>query len=346
MYPTFYEFENSQQWMTTLPIYTSNSQYGEAEAIDDEAQPFSPYVLAVAWIVLCVAVLTVAFINHQTMLSENLSERPCVDSQMAYITGDSEQALSLINQCVAENPKDLQHRGLRSSIHFTLGNMQSSYEDYLYVLERSPDDEQFRTLLYPDVTTTVHHKRTVGESDAMNQQMLDLDYEIIYPGQSCSQMYNCPLNGRIWSLLTYSYGVDVSYIVFPDYLPASGNEELALYEGCLPMPASVYQVGHETVRPTACLLDVYGNLIIVTEENRNFDVVYPLDDCSNDLCVIPTSLHANLAQLYGNEVIFMIFEDVKCFPPSIFTNDYGEALSCIVDSDGDVIVVVDPTDNF
>lgn len=183
MYPILYGFDNPQHWMTTSPLYTSNSQYVEADEIGDETQLFSPYVL-IAWIVLCIGILTVAFINHQTMLNGSSNK----DANVAV------------------------------------------------------------------------------ESDAMSGQMLDLDYEIIYPGQSCFQMHNCPLTDDIWGLLTHSYGENISYIVFQDYLPASGNEELVPYEGCLPMSASVYEVGHETVRPTACLLDVYGNLIIVTEK--------------------------------------------------------------------------------
>jgi|GEM_PF-5395439 len=196
------------------------------------------------------------------------------------------------------------------------------------------------------VAIVLHH------SENTRYETITTDYQILYPQDDCFQLTDCPLNRRIWSLLTHRYSENTSYVIITDYSELSGNEELVAHDGCFDLLAEI----HEFSQYSDCLLDVYGNLIIVVDENAvdwnapllfavdkpPYHLLYPSDDCSDDTCLIPASLHSHLSQLYGENAIFVIFPDEDCYPPLVFTVNMGEAIACIVDSDGDAIVIVTP----
>jgi|GEM_PF-5411260 len=115
----------------------------------------TPYVLiGLGWMVaIAIALVTVFIINVQpAVANEALTDNSaCFDGQVAYITGEYADALAALDLCFAGNPDDLQYRGMRSTIQFNLGNLEASYEDYLYVLQHS-DDEQLIAYLDPVAT--------------------------------------------------------------------------------------------------------------------------------------------------------------------------------------------------
>lgn len=89
----------------------------------------------------------------------------------------------------------------------------------------------------------------------------------------------------------------------------------------------------------------FDRSILFAVDKPPFHIIYPTDDCSDDRCLVSSSsLHNRLAERYGVDKIFPIFTYGDCYPPAILLTELGDPLSCMVDSDGDVIVVIDPVD--
>jgi nicotinate-nucleotide adenylyltransferase len=74
-----------------------------------------------------------------------MMEKSFDDAQMLFETNDLNQSLDVLNQIIGENPADVLSLNLRGRIHYKMQNWGNAMNDYAFVLDIDPDNQEAKS---------------------------------------------------------------------------------------------------------------------------------------------------------------------------------------------------------